>query len=63
MEQVYNLAKTSIIQKAWQKRNGPHLHGWVYALDDGVIKPLVDLEPNGELDHPIYKYDNLLDEG
>ena len=62
MEQVYNLAKTSIIQKAWQKRNGPHLHGWVYALSDGVIKPLVDLEPNGELDHPIYKYDNLAED-
>ena len=58
-EQVYNLAKTSIIQRSWQKRNAPHLHGWVYRLTDGVIRTLVNLEPKGELDHPIYRYDNL----
>ncbi|MCB0529772.1 MAG: carbonate dehydratase [Saprospiraceae bacterium] len=58
-EQVLNLAETSIIQKSWKKRNYPYLHGWVYALQDGVIKPISTLEPNSTLHHPIYQYDNL----
>src|SRR6478735_126786 len=28
-EQVYNLAKTSIIQRAWKQEKRPDLHGWV----------------------------------
>ena len=57
-EQVFNLAKTSIIQKAWKENNRPHLHGWVYGLNNGIIKPISDMEPGAELD-PIYQYDNL----
>ncbi len=56
-EQVYNLAKTSIIQAAWQKKKAPHLHGWVYRLEDGIIKPLKEMGPNEPLDHAIYQYD------
>src|SRR5689334_14996087 len=29
-EQILNLAKTSIIQRAWKNEMRPHLHGWVY---------------------------------
>lgn len=61
-EQVYNLAKTSIIQRSWKKFNAPHLHGWVYDLADGVIQPLLDITPNSPLDHSIYEYDNLGDD-
>ncbi|MBL7922685.1 MAG: carbonate dehydratase [Bacteroidia bacterium] len=58
-EQVLNLAKTSIIQKSWITHKGPHLHGWVYDLHDGVIRPQLDLHPGAKLDHPIFEYDNL----
>lgn len=58
-EQVYNLAKTSIIQKAWKNRKAPYLHGWVYRLEDGIIKPLKEMSPDQSLDHGIYEYDNL----
>jgi carbonic anhydrase len=57
-EQVMNLAKTSIIQKAWKEENRPHLHGWVYGLHDGIIKPVCEMEPNTPIDH-VYEYDNL----
>ncbi|MBK7886255.1 MAG: carbonic anhydrase [Bacteroidetes bacterium] len=60
-EQVLNLAKTSIVQKSWVQNNGPHLHGWVYDLHDGVIRPLLHLPPGSKLDHPIFEYDNLED--
>ena len=57
-EQVFNLAKTSIIQKAWKEDNRPHLHGWVYGLNDGIIKPVCEMEPGTNID-PLYEYDNL----
>jgi carbonic anhydrase len=57
-EQVLNLAKTSILQKAWKYEHRPVLHGWVYGLEDGLIKPLVDMQPGHDL-HPLYRYENL----
>lgn len=38
--QVLDLAKTSIVQKAWKKHTGLKIHGWVYGLDNGIIKDL-----------------------
>jgi len=58
-EQVMNLAKTSIVQKAWKHENSPHLHGWVYDLHDGILRPQIHLPPGSHLDHPIFEYDNL----
>ncbi len=57
-EQVINLAKTSIVQKAWKERGGPTIHGWVYRLTDGIIHPLVEMNETSQID-PIYVYDNL----
>ncbi|MHB1277299.1 MAG: carbonate dehydratase [Bacteroidia bacterium] len=56
IEQVYNLAKTSIIQRAWARHNSPVVHGWVYGMDNGIIKELVTMDHNDELD-PIFRYD------
>lgn len=57
-EQVFNLAKTSIIQSAWKKEQSPHLHGWVYGLDTGIINPICEMEAGTHID-PLYEYDNL----
>ncbi|HWR32055.1 MAG TPA: carbonic anhydrase [Chitinophagaceae bacterium] len=57
-EQVMNLAKTSIIQRAWQNENRPELHGWVYGLEDGLIKPVFEMQAGTSID-PLYEYDNL----
>ena len=57
-EQILNLAKTSIIQKAWKYEQRPHLHGWVYGLNDGIIKPICEMEPGTKIDS-LYEYDNL----
>ena len=55
-EQVYNLAKTTIIQKAWKREQRPHLHGWVYGLKDGIIKPVFEMTAGTHID-PLYEYD------
>ncbi|HVX48638.1 MAG TPA: carbonic anhydrase [Chitinophagaceae bacterium] len=57
-EQTLHLAKTSIIQRAWKHDNRPHLHGWVYGLGDGIIKPVFDMTANTPID-PLYEYDDL----
>jgi len=57
-EQLIHLAKTSIIQRAWKYYQRPHLHGWVYGLKDGLIKPLIDMLPRTAID-PLYNYDDL----
>ena len=57
-EQILNLAKTSIIQRAWQNEQRPDLHGWVYGLNDGIINPLVEMKAGTHID-PLYEYDDL----
>ena len=58
LEQVHHLAETNIVQGAWKKREMPLVHGWVYGLNNGIIKPLITIGPNSEMD-PLYKYNNL----
>jgi carbonic anhydrase len=55
-EQVLNLAKTTIIQKAWKKEQRPDLHGWVYGLKDGLIKPVFEMKAGTHID-PLYEYE------
>ena len=57
-EQVMNLAKTSIVQKAWKEDQRPHLHGWVYDLHDGIIKPVFEMPAGTHID-PLYEFDDL----
>ena len=57
-EQVMHLAKTSIIQRAWQHEQRPQLHGWIYGLKDGIIKPVFEMDANTKIDS-LYQYDNL----
>jgi len=57
-EQVFNLAKTSIVQTAWQHEQRPDLHGWVYSLKNGVIKPVFEMQAGADID-PLYEYDDL----
>lgn len=54
-EQVFNLAKTSIVQKSWNERPGPMLHGWVYDLHTGLLKNVLTVDSTNEIDE-IYRY-------
>jgi carbonic anhydrase len=57
-EQVQNLVKTSIVQRAWKYHQRPMIHGWVYGLNDGLIKTVCTVEPGSPVD-PIYQYSDL----
>ncbi len=50
-EQVFDLAKTSIVQTAWKHKQELTLHGWVYGLNSGFVTDLnVNMSSNQELD-------------
>lgn len=40
IEQVRNLAKTTIIQAAWDRGQQVEIHGWVYSLEDGLVRDM-----------------------
>ncbi len=42
--QLHHLAETPVIQDAWKRGKVPLLHGWVYDMASGIIKPLLELE-------------------
>ncbi|MFT3903642.1 MAG: carbonic anhydrase [Niabella sp.] len=57
IEQVEKLCKTSIVQKAWRERQAPYIHGWVYGLKNGLIKPLLEVTPDLSTIDPLYVYE------
>lgn len=40
IEQVQNVCQTTIVQQAWERKQDLTVHGWVYGLDNGLIKDL-----------------------
>jgi carbonic anhydrase len=56
-EQVQDLAKTSIVQEAWQRGQSLHLHGWVYDVADGLINDLEVTLKNNESLSEVYRLD------
>jgi carbonic anhydrase len=50
-EQVYDLAKTSIVQSAWKSNQELSIHGWVYGLNSGYVTDLeVNFDSNEDLE-------------
>jgi carbonic anhydrase len=40
LEQVVNVARTTVVQDAWARGQNLRLHGWVYGLHDGLLRDL-----------------------
>ena len=40
IEQVMNVAQTTVMQDAWARGQKVNLHGWVYGLQDGLLQDL-----------------------
>ena len=39
-EQVMNLSRTTIVQNAWSRGQDLTIHGWIYAINDGLLRDL-----------------------
>jgi carbonic anhydrase len=40
IQQVMNVAQTTIVQGAWRRGQELTVHGWVYGLEDGLLRDL-----------------------
>jgi carbonic anhydrase len=39
-EQVSNVCRTTVVQAAWERGQELSVHGWIYALEDGLLRDL-----------------------
>lgn len=58
-EQVYDLAKTSIVQHAWENGQELMIHGWVYGVHNGLVKDLNLSMKNNDNLSDVYQLDFL----
>lgn len=50
IEQVSNVCETTIVQDAWARGHSLSVHGWIYGLQDGIIRDLnVTIQEPGEM--------------
>jgi carbonic anhydrase len=40
IEQVLNVSRTTIVQKAWSRGHELAVHGWIYEIGDGLLRDL-----------------------
>ena len=40
IEQVFNVCNTATVQNNWNLNNELSVHGWIYGLEDGILKDL-----------------------
>jgi carbonic anhydrase len=40
IEQVVNVSQTTIVQNAWERGQELAIHGWIYGLQDGLLRDL-----------------------
>ncbi|MBA4849731.1 carbonic anhydrase [Emticicia sp. BO119] len=58
IEQVKNLAKTTIVQNAWNNDEYPKLHGWVLNLHSGLIKTIIEIDSkDNDALEDVYNFD------
>jgi carbonic anhydrase len=49
IEQVLNVGKTTVVQEAWKRSQPITVHGWIYAISDGLLRNL-DVSISSEVD-------------
>jgi len=40
IEQVLSVGRTTIVQSAWERGQELGVHGWIYGLEDGLLRDL-----------------------
>ncbi len=40
IEQVMNVGRTTVLQEAWRRGQEVFIHGWIYAISDGLLQDL-----------------------
>jgi carbonic anhydrase len=40
IEQVVNVSQTTVVREAWSRGQAVTVHGWIYGLEDGLLRDL-----------------------
>jgi carbonic anhydrase len=49
IEQAVNVCQTTVVQDAWERGQPLSVHGWIYGLDDGLVRDLgVDIDARAQ---------------
>jgi carbonic anhydrase len=54
IEQVLNVCNTTIVQDAWARQQPLAIHGWIYAINDGVLRDLNICIDGAKAAKPLY---------
>ena len=50
IEQVANVCRSSVVEEAWKRGQPLAIHGWIYGIDDGLLRDLeITVEAAGTL--------------
>ncbi len=51
IEQVRSIAQSTVVQDAWARGAELVVHGWIYAIEDGLLRPAgIDVAAPGDVD-------------
>jgi len=51
-QQVRSLCRTTVIKQAWERGQAVDVHGWIYGVDDGLLRDLgVRITSSADLEH------------
>ena len=54
IEQVVNVCQTTVLESAWERGQDVTVHGWIYGLEDGLLRDLsVTVTDPEELDEKV----------
>jgi len=59
IEQVYNICHTTIVQGAWNSGQPLAVHGWIYSIENGILKDLNVCVTNSDEISKIHRIDLL----
>ena len=54
IEQVHNVCHTTVLQDAWSRGQNVTVHGWIFGLEDGIIRDLKVSISSGRDHNEIY---------
>ena len=50
IEQVVNVCQTTIVDQAWERGQELTVHGWIYGLEDGLVRDLnIDISSQSDV--------------
>ncbi len=56
LAQLNNIKRTRVLQRAWHMEQRPTLHGWVFGINDGLLRSLYRVDPTSPIEQE-YRFD------